>query len=101
MRVITAMSKMRIYILSKMRSLRAMIDVREFLDLIGRDEIVRRFGFRTQDISRSVRDGLFPAGWYPFIRELCIERGIETPDHLFRWSKVPGGLPAGTTEDAA
>lgn len=66
-----------------------MMNIREFLLLIGRDEIISRFGFRPQDVSRAIRDGLFPAGWYPFIRDLCLEREIEAPDHLFRWSRVP------------
>lgn len=80
---------MRIYKLSKLLTLGRMRDVRELLDLLGRDEITARYGFRAQDVSRASKDGLFPSGWYPFIRELCREKGISTPEHLFRWSRVP------------
>lgn len=66
-----------------------MMNIRDFLELVGRDEITSRFGFRPQDVSRAVKDGLFPSGWYPFIRDLCVENEIDTPDHLFRWSRVP------------
>lgn len=80
------------------------MNIREFLDLVGRDEITSRFGFRPQDVSRAIKAGLFPSGWYPFIRDLCTERGIEAPDHLFRWSRVPKRCQhshAGTDQVAA
>lgn len=80
---------MRIYKLSKLLILGCMLDIREFLDLVGRDEITSRFGFRAQDVSRAVKGGLFPSGWYPYIRELCQERNVDVPEHLFRWSNVP------------
>jgi hypothetical protein len=66
-----------------------MMNIREFLELIDRHEVASRLGFRPQDVSRAIKEGTFPAGWYPFIRALCVERHIATPDHLFRWSRVP------------
>lgn len=80
---------MRIYKLSKTRSNAAMMSVREFLELVGRDEVISRFGFRAQVVSRAVKEGLFPSGWYPYIRELCEDQGVDVPEHLFRWSNVP------------
>jgi len=66
-----------------------MISLSKFLDLIGRENLTARFGFRNQDISRAVRDNKFPAGWFPFIRDICGDMGLEVPEHLFRWSNVP------------
>lgn len=83
---------MRIYKLSEMLISCRMINVREFLESVGREEIISRFGFRAQDVSRAAREGLFPSGWFPFIRDLCVERDLEVPDHLFRWSRVPDRL---------
>ena len=33
----------------------------------------------------------FPAGWYPAVRELCAEAGIDCPLAAFNWAK--GVLP--------
>lgn len=80
---------MRIYKLSVLLISVWMICIREFLDGVGRDKIISRFGFRAQDVSRAARDGMFPSGWFPYIREICVEQNVDVPDHLFRWSRVP------------
>ena len=66
-----------------------MMQMSELLEIIGRDTITSRCGFRKQDFSRAAKQQLFPSGWYPYIQIICAEKGVDTPYHLFRWSKVP------------
>jgi len=80
---------LRIYKLRKMRINNLMTEVSKFLEEVGRDRLVVRFGFRSQDISRAVRENKFPSGWFPYIRALCEELELAVPEHLFRWSNVP------------
>lgn len=65
-----------------------MTTVRQFLDEVGRENVLA-LGFKAQDVSRAVTTGLFPAGWYPFLRDLAAAQGRSCPDHIFRWSRVP------------
>ena len=43
-------------------------------------------------ISKEVRSGQFPPGWYFVVRDLCDDVGIECPRALFKF-KVPSGGP--------
>jgi len=63
-----------------------MTDIKTFIDSVGRSEIAA-LGFRQQEISRAIRDGVFPSGWYIGLKNLSSQRGIELPERLFRWSK--------------
>lgn len=29
----------------------------------------------------------FPARWYPLVRDLCAEAGIDCPDGAFKWAR--------------
>lgn len=67
-------------------------NVGDLVSEIGRKNI-SGIGFREQDISRAISENIFPSGWYPYIRNLCISRKLDMPENLFRWSKVPNTAP--------
>lgn len=65
----------------------AMQSVREFIDTVGRDKFSAETGFSAQVISRAITENIMPSGWYVTIRDVvCSPRGIDTPEHLFRWA---------------
>lgn len=66
-----------------------MITMAKFLDDLVRNDFISVYGFCASDISRAAGQKLFPAGWFPYVRDLCAERGVAMPEHLFRWSTVP------------
>lgn len=64
--------------------------VTELFAAIGRERIRKEAGYGQQVLSRAVTDNLMPAHWYFDIKRLCDEKGVECPEHLFRWrSKAP------------
>lgn len=52
-------------------------------------QIARALGVGVTAVNNALqRGGLFPAGWYPVVRSLCEERGLECPEGAFNF-KVP------------
>jgi len=54
-------------------------------DALGRKEMAARLERTTAAISNAASDGVFPAGWYLIISEMCLARGIECPASLFKF----------------
>lgn len=61
--------------------------VSEFIEQVGRSDFTSWTGYTPQVISRAISENLMPSGWYMDVKSLCKDRGMDTPDHLFRWSK--------------
>lgn len=55
-------------------------------DALGRKEISVRVKRTAAAVSNAASEGVFPAGWYLVIKEMCAEKGIGCPDGLFRFS---------------
>ena len=75
-----------------------MTTIKKFIDDVGRRDIAE-LGFRQQEISRALRDGVFPSGWFPYLRKLCKVKDVELPEHLFRWSKIATTPPGSKAQD--
>ena len=75
-----------------------MTTIQNFVDEVGRRDIAK-LGFRQQEISRALRDGVFPSGWFPYLRSLCRKKGVAVPEHLFRWSKISANPPRQKAQD--
>jgi len=59
--------------------------VSDLCDALGRKEIAARLEVGAAAVSNASSDGLFPAGWYAVIREMCQESGLNCPDTLFNF----------------
>lgn len=64
-----------------------MTNAREILKVIGRQQLAEELGVGLTTISSASVEGLFPPAWYPTVRRLGAEAGIEVPEHLFKWRK--------------
>lgn len=63
--------------------------VEKLLEVIDRKELEVRYGFTKQDVSRAKIKGQFSAKWFPYVRSLCVDVGVDVPEYLFCWSTVP------------
>jgi hypothetical protein len=59
--------------------------VATFIETIGRDAFLKATGHSQQVVSRAIAENVMPAGWYLNVRDLCQERQVAVPEHLFRW----------------
>lgn len=89
-----AISILRIYKLSKLLRLPPMMNEKsppitldEFLEKAGRQRFRKAIGRSEQLMTRAVRDGLMPSGWFIDVRNWCVTNKIDVPEHLFRWAK--------------
>lgn len=64
--------------------------ISDFMHSIDRRDFERVTGRSTQSVTNAIRAGLFPAAWFIDVREYCEAVGIDTPEHLFRWSRSEG-----------
>lgn len=60
--------------------------------LLGRAEIAARVGRGVTAVSNHAVEGTFPAAWFLIMREMCAEKGVECPTHLFRFAQPRGHL---------
>lgn len=65
-------------------------------DALGRKTVAERLGVRPTAVSNAVTDGRFPARWFPVVRGMCEERGLDCPENAFNF-KTPESV---TTENA-
>jgi hypothetical protein len=74
-------------------------------DALGRKEMASRLERTTAAISNAASEGVFPAGWYLIISEMCAARGIDCPPSLFKFlvpvEPTPTDPSTPTEEDAA
>lgn len=83
---------MRIYKLNVLRSMSDMktdtkqMNMKEFLDAVGRKKFQDETGHSMQVVSRAVKNGLMPAHWFYGVREFCRANDFVAPEHLFQWS---------------
>ncbi|MCP4410750.1 MAG: hypothetical protein GY807_24020 [Gammaproteobacteria bacterium] len=64
-----------------------MANVREITKAIGRDRLQDAVGVGYKMINRVEVNNQFPPSWFPTVRRLGIEAGIEVPERLFSWRK--------------
>jgi len=62
-----------------------MLDVRAIIAAVGSEKIQEKTGKSEHSVRAALRDKLFPAKWYPVIKELCEEVGQECPLYLFNF----------------
>lgn len=72
-------------------------NVAEYIDHIGRAELIERLGISTKTISQAKSVGRFPAYWYKSMLELAREMGRDAPPlelFAFRDRPAAGERPA-------
>lgn len=67
------------------RSLPAMNLAEHIADALGRKRIQLLVGRTQSAVSNAVSAGLFPASWYPVIRDECDRQGVDCPAEAFRF----------------
>jgi hypothetical protein len=80
------------------------ITASDICDALGRKEMASRLERTTAAISNAASEGIFPAGWYLILSEMCAAKGIDCPAALFNFLLPvdPPAAPAPTPdEDAA
>ncbi|WP_412550554.1 hypothetical protein [Shimia sp. MIT910701] len=75
-----------------------MSDVKSIVAAVGSEKIQEKTGKSEHSVRAAIRDKLFPAKWYPVIKELCADVGEECPLHLFNFIQSE---EAPSSEDAA
>lgn len=61
-------------------------------DALGRREIAARLGRTPAAVGNAASVGIFPAGWYLVVREMCRDVGIECPESLFSFVPITSDL---------
>lgn len=64
----------------------------EVCDALGRKAISERLGVGIAAVSNASNDGRFPARWFPTIRAMCEEAGVNLSESLFNF--IPATSPA-------
>lgn len=62
-----------------------MSDVKSIVAAVGSEKIQAKTGKSEHSVRAAIRDKLFPAKWYPVIKELCADVGQDCPLHLFNF----------------
>lgn len=62
------------------------MSVRATIEALGVKRICECVGVGENAVYAAAAAGKFPARWYPHIRDLCKEEGIDYPDTLFNWA---------------
>ena len=70
------------------------LTVASICDAIGRKALAERVGVGMTTISNAVVDGRFPAKWFLAVRDMCLEKGIESPEALFTFANAPAAARA-------
>jgi hypothetical protein len=55
------------------------------IDTLGAKRIAERVGKGQPSVSIAKRG--IPARWYPLVREMCAEDGIDCPEDAFNWAR--------------
>ncbi|WP_273280914.1 hypothetical protein [Pseudooceanicola atlanticus] len=58
----------------------------EILDKLDEEIILARLNVKPRSIRLARERGMFPAKWYPVIRDLCAEGGLDCPDGVFNFA---------------
>lgn len=59
--------------------------VSSILKTIGRAELSRRLGVGSTTISAAAVAGKFPSAWYPTVKGMCEEHGLNVTDDMFNF----------------
>lgn len=63
-----------------------MSEAQAIADKIGKTTIAERIGVSVDAVSVSLkRGGGFPSGWFPAVRDLCADHGLDCPEGAFNW----------------
>ncbi|WP_156943951.1 hypothetical protein [Roseivivax isoporae] len=63
-----------------------MTDVQHIAKKIGQRRLAERLGVGVTAVNNAVqRDKVFPASWYPIVKEACEEVELACPMEAFRW----------------
>lgn len=60
---------------------------RDIIKTLGPKAIADRVGVHIHAVYNCKET--MPPSWYPHVRDLCAEAGIECPDEAFRWAPGP------------
>ncbi len=60
----------------------------EITDALDADEVCERLGVKPRSLRLARERGVFPASWYPIMRDVCAASGIDCPICAFNW-KAP------------
>lgn len=59
--------------------------VKQITRAMGAEEAERRLGVGRRSLRLAREREVFPASWYPQIRDFCEERGLNCPMDAFNW----------------
>ncbi len=66
-----------------------MFSAHEIADRLGRAHIARRLGIHRKNITVALGDlGRFRPAWFPTIRDMCAEKGIDCPESAFNFREA-------------
>lgn len=75
--------------------------VKKIIDAIGEKAILSRVGVKHRSLRLARERGVFPASWYPHLKDLCATAKVECEMNAFNW-KTPNNAPTlGAENDAA
>lgn len=61
------------------------ISAADVCDALGRKAISSAVGRGLTAVSNAAAEGIFPASWYPIIKQMCSDAGIDCPMSLFKF----------------
>ncbi|PHR61799.1 MAG: hypothetical protein COA43_01115 [Robiginitomaculum sp.] len=64
------------------------ITIEDAIEKLGRENIISGTGLTTRSVSVAKTDSAFPASWYPIIKRLAAEKGLDVSDGLFKFKKI-------------
>lgn len=64
-----------------------MMNAKIIADTLGRADLADAFGCGATAVSNHVSAGKFPADWWPVMRKMAKDKGIDLPIDLFKFKK--------------
>jgi hypothetical protein len=65
---------------------------RELAQQLGQADIARQLKVGPTAVNNALARGAFPPSWYPVIRDMSLQKGIECPESAFNF-KSPSSAP--------
>lgn len=62
-----------------------MKNARHIADTLTQRAIAQRLGLGVTAVNNAVKRGVFPASWFPVVREMCREADIDCPETAFNF----------------
>ncbi len=68
-----------------------MTQAQQIANSIGQRRLSKLLGVTPTAVNNAIkRDNVFPAGWYPIVKEACEAENVECPMGAFRWRDPAG-----------